>query len=164
LEGTLVSVAGGAVETRVDGHERKTCPVVDPEHLPLVRPRGRCVARLAAEAELAPVGVLVAVRAGDPHVIEDQRAVAVRAGDLLVCVEELEAGRVVTEGGRHVHRGPPLGVVALTAVRRQITMGIVLGLLRAEEQHGRERQAHDDYEGSYLHRTATSFPRSREGA
>jgi hypothetical protein len=138
LVGALVAVARRAVEPGVDGEQREARAVVDLEHLALVRPGGRRVARLAAEAQLASVGVLVAVRAGRPHPVEHQRPVAGPTGNPRVRGLQEEARGVVPEGGGLVHRRPPLGRVALRAIHLHVPVRHVVPALPAQEQHGCE--------------------------
>ena len=80
LPGLLAPVAGLAVQRRVRREQGKARPVVHAEELAPVGPRLRNVAGVAGDAQLSPVRVRVAVRAGSAHVGEDEVAMAAAAG------------------------------------------------------------------------------------
>jgi len=87
------------------------------------------VTGFAAEPELAPVGIPVAVCAGRPDAREYKAAVAVATTHLAVGSIEGEAGPVVLEAGRPFDRRPAFGRVALGALEPVVAVGIGAALL-----------------------------------
>ena len=136
----LPTVARRAVQPRVRHEQREPRPVVRLENLALVRPRRRRVARLAPRAELAAVRVLVAVRAGRAHMVENQRLVAPAARDPPVRRVERKARPPVTKSRRLVDRRPALRVVALPAVDLQVAVRVLARPLASKRQNGHEQE------------------------
>ena len=145
--GLLAAVAAVAVHVRVGADEREARAAVAVGHRALVRPALGRVARLAAQAELTLVGVLVAVGARSAYPREDQRAVAAPAAGLAVGALEGEARSVVLEAGRLDDRRPALRRVALGAFEPSRPRGDWRRLAVGRRAQGREWRSEREHAG-----------------